>query len=73
MKATRNGSAGSAILEVTLARSKYDSLVQRFGEASIPLHVARGRFTAVGVWLRLEIKGDQTRIDHARRLCRLSS
>jgi len=60
---------GSATLEVTLTRSKFVSLVRRLGEASVELNVARGRFTADGVWLRLEITGDRSRIDEARRLC----
>jgi len=65
-----NQDTGSATLEVTLTRSKFVSLVRRLGEASMELNVARGRFTADGVWLRLEITGDKSRIDEARRLCR---
>lgn len=61
---------GSTTLEVSLTRSKFVSLVQRLGEASLELNVARGRFTADGVWLRLEITGAKSRIDEARRLCR---
>ena len=64
---------GSATLEVSLTRSKFVSLVQRLGEASLELNVARGRFTADGVWLRLEITGDKSRLDEVRRLCRSTS
>ena len=61
---------GSATLEVTLTRSKFVSLVRRLGDAAVTLNVSRGRFTADGVWLRLEISGDKPRIEEARRLCR---
>jgi len=60
-------------LEVNLTRSKFVSLVQRLGETSVELNVSRGRFTADGVWMRLEITGDKSRIDEARRLCRSTS
>ncbi len=67
-----NCETGSATLEVHLTRSKFVSLVQRLGDSAVSLKVSRGRFTADGVWLRLEITGDKSRIDEARRLCRSS-
>ena len=46
------------------------SLVQRLGDSAVSWNVSQGLFTADGVWLRLEITGDKSRIDEARRLCR---
>ena len=65
-----NPGTGSATLEVNLTRSKFVSLVQRLGDSAVSWNVSQGRFTADGVWLRLEITGDKSRIDEARRLCR---
>jgi len=66
-------STESASLEVRLSRPKFMTLVRRLGESSVSLNVSRGRFTADGVWMRLELTGKKSRIDEALRLCRTTS
>jgi len=63
----------TAQLEVSLSRPKFLSLVKRLGESSLSLNVSRGRFTADGVWMRLEITGQNARLDEALRDCRSPS
>jgi len=63
----------TAQLEVSLSRPKFLSLVKRLGESSLSLNVSRGRFTADGVWMRLEITGQKARLDEALRDCRSPS
>lgn len=63
-------STGSASLEVRLSRSKFLSLVKRLGDSSVTLNVARGRLTADGVWMLLELTGQKSRLNEALRLCR---
>jgi len=68
-----NQQTAVASFEVSLSRPKFMSLVKRLGESSLSLNVSRGRFTADGVWMRLEISGQKARLDEALRLCRTTS
>jgi hypothetical protein len=60
-------------LEVSLSRPKFLSLVKKLGESFLSMNVSRGRFTADGVWMRLEITGQKARLDEALRDCRSPS
>lgn len=68
-----NQQTDSASLEVRLSRHKFMSLVKRLGDSEVSLNVSRGRFTADGVWMHLEITGHKSRLNEALRLCRSSS
>ena len=70
---TTNPQTETAELEVSLSRPKFLSLVKRLGDSSLSLKVSRGRFTADGVWMRLEITGQKARLDEALRDCRTPS
>jgi hypothetical protein len=58
----------SADLEVSLSRQKSLLLLQRLRKTSVELNIQRGRVTADGMWLQLEIRGGKPQVEEAVRL-----
>jgi len=63
----------SADIEVSLSRRKSLSLLKRLRKSSVTLNIKRGRVTAAGMWLQLEISGANPQVDEAIRLTRSAS
>ena len=60
----------SVNVEVSLSRQKSLTLLKRLRNTSVELNIKRGRVTADGMWLQLEIRGGDPQVEEAVRLSR---
>lgn len=63
----------SVDVEVSLSRQKSLSLLKRLRNTTVTLNIKRGRVTADGMWLQLEISGRDPLVDEAIRLSRCAA